>query len=136
MDERVVRAGAAHGTDEQVPGGAVNTLRREDCDTRPYTARGQVHYGGVHGTGGQAHGGAVQRTIGWCVAGPYTEQVGKSMAELCMERGVRIPRMGRTQTGGKVHCGALHGTGGYAHGGATHGRGGDVRRGAAHGMCG
>ena len=124
------------GTGWQVPGEAVHATRREDCTARPYTARGQVHCGAVHGTGGQAHAGAVQRTIWWCVAGPHTEQVGMGMARLCMERGVSIPRLGRTQTGGKVHCGALHGTGGYAHGGATHGRGGDVRRGAVHGMCG
>ena len=135
-DKREVCVGPTQGTGWQVPGGAVHETRREDCSARPYTARGQVHCGAVHGTGGQAHAGAVQRTIWWCVAGPHTEQVGMGMARLCMERGVSIPRLGRTQTGGKVHCGALHGTGGYAHGGATHGRGGDVRRGAVHGMCG
>ena len=135
-DKREVCVGPTQRTGWQVPDGAVHETRREDCTARPYTARGQVHCGAVHGTGGQAHAGAVQRTIWWCVAGPHTEQVGMGMARLCMERGVSIPRLGRTQTGGKVHCGALHGTGGYAHGGATHGRGGDVRRGAVHGMCG
>ena len=99
-------------------------------------SRGQVHCGSVHGTGGQAHGGAVQRTIGWCVAGLRTKQIGKAMAELSMELVVRIPRLGRTQTGGKVHCGTVHGTGGYAHSGAMHGWGRDVRRRAVHGMCG
>ena len=67
-----------------------------------------MYCGAVNGTGGQAHGGAVQRTIEFCVAGQRTEQVGKRMAELCMKRGVKITRMGRTQTGGKVHCGAVH----------------------------
>ena len=119
----------AQGTCREEPGEAVHATRRADFTVRPYTARGQVHCGAVHGTGGQAHGGAVQRTIGWCVVGQRTEHVGKRMVELCMERGVRIPRPGRTQTGCKVHCGAVHGTGGYLHGGAMHGRGRDVRRG-------
>ena len=118
-----------------MPDGAVHATRREDCAARPYTARGQVRWGAVHGTGGQAHGGAVQRTIGWCVVGQRTEHVGKRMTELCMERRVRIPRLGRTQTGGNVHCG-VHTSGGYAHGGTMHGRGLDARRRAVHGMCG
>ena len=95
-----------------------------------------MHCGAVHGTGDQAHGGAEQRTIGWFVAVSRTQQVGKAMAELCMERRVGIPRLGRTQTEANVHCGAVHGTGGYAHGGAMHGRGLDVCHGAVHGMCG
>ena len=52
------------------------------------------------------------------MAGQRAEQVGKRMVELCMERGARITRPDRTQTRGKVHCGAVHGTGGYAHGGS------------------
>ena len=95
-----------------------------------------MHCVAVLGTGGQAHGGAVRRTIEWCLAGQRTEQVGMRMAELCMERSVRIARMGRTQTGGRVHCGAVHGSGGYAHSWAMHGRGLDVCHGAVHGMCG
>ena len=112
-----------------MPDGAVHSTRRDNFAERPYTARGQVRCGAVDRRGGQAHGGPVQRTIGCCVAGQRAEQVGKRMTELCMERGVRIPRPGRTQTGCKVHCGAVHGTGGYLHGGARHGRGRDVRRG-------
>ena len=104
--------GPAHGTSWQVPDGALHSTRREDCAARPYTARGQVRCGGVLRVGGQAHSGAVQRTIGWCVVGQRTEHVGKRMTELCMERRVRIPRLGRSQTGCKVHCGAVHGTGG------------------------
>ena len=53
-DKRVVRGGG-----RQVPGGAVHGTRREDCAARPYTDRGQMHCGAVHGTGGQAHGGAM-----------------------------------------------------------------------------
>ena len=71
-DKREVCVGPTQRTGWQVPGGAVHETRREDCTARPYTARGQVHCGAVHGTGGQAHAGAVQRTIWWCVAGPHT----------------------------------------------------------------
>ena len=70
------------------------------------------------------------------MAGLRTKQIGKAMAELSMELVVRIPRLGRTQTGGKVHCGTVHGTGGYAHSGAMHGTGRQVRRGAVHETCG
>ena len=64
--------------------------------------RGQMHCGVVHRRGGQAHGGAVQQTREWCEAGPNTEQVGKCLAELCIERGVMITRPGRAQTGGQM----------------------------------
>ena len=43
------------------------------------------------------------------MAGPHPEHVGKRMAELCMDRIVIIARLGRRQTGGNVHCGAVRG---------------------------
>ena len=53
----------------------------------------------------RSHGGTVQRTRGWCVARPHTGQVGKLLAELCMERDVMTARQGRTQPGAKCTAG-------------------------------
>ena len=61
------------------------TDKRVLCGGAPHGTGRQVHRGAVHGSSGEAHDGAVQRTIVWCVAGPYTEQVGKRLAELSME---------------------------------------------------
>ena len=78
------------------------------------------------------------------MARPHTGQVGKLLAELCMERDVMTARQGRTQPGAKCtagpytereakpmagHCkghrvvrgGASPGTRRQAHGGAVHG---------------